>query len=65
MPSGVNGLTINEWYTGVVERLWDEAKTTSLGLAIEETPQVTWPDPSQWVNVYDYGARCGTEVVPN
>ena len=57
--TAVRGRTITEWVSGDGLRTFANAPTSSLQLAIEDTPEPIWTDPSQWVSVTSYGARPG------
>jgi len=48
--------TVHEYSTRAIDTLF-ASPTTSLRLAIEETPEVPWDDLSDWVNIESYGAN--------
>ncbi|HEX8549102.1 MAG TPA: glycosyl hydrolase family 28-related protein [Cytophagaceae bacterium] len=48
--------TITEWLSNDVVSQFPAEKLTTLNLPINETPTVAWPNPTQWVNVQDFGA---------
>ena len=63
----LDGKGITEWTksyredsrTDMVSRLFEEGIDTSLSLDVEDTPDVPWDNPSDWVNVADFAIGDG------
>lgn len=52
----VTSKSITEWLSNDIVTQFPADKLTTLNLPIKETPTVPWPNPTQWVNVNDFGA---------
>jgi hypothetical protein len=50
---------MSEWHYGTAEGLFDTEVCHSLGLPIQDAPDPPRDDPSEWVNVSDFGATPG------
>lgn len=56
---------IDEFHFPSLIKLWEASPDTSLRLKIEETPQLSYDDPENWVNVTDFGYSPGSAENPN